>query len=194
MRTRVIRMALLPAVAAALVSAGCSDEGGQPSPTNAGQPSTPVSQPSQGGALGGVQACDLLTADDAASIGVKDSGKDDAGGGGTGTSRCTWTKPTEGGTGGFALSIVVRPEQGIDSFEVEPGNTRQEGDVAGRKAVMMKGDESGTSKGQCTIALAVGQTARVDVGVTAGTDTKLACDTANKIATIVEPKLPKDGG
>jgi hypothetical protein len=42
----------------------------------------------------------------------------------------------------------------------------------------------------CTIALAVGDTSRVDVLVTADS-TAEACDVAAKLVGVVEPKLPK---
>jgi hypothetical protein len=42
----------------------------------------------------------------------------------------------------------------------------------------------------CTVALAVGDNARVDVLVTADS-TAEACDVAAKLAQVVEPKLPK---
>lgn len=46
--------------------------------------------------------------------------------------------------------------------------------------------------GDCMLAISVGDSARVDIGVNdTNDDTDKACDAVNKIATIVEAKLPK---
>lgn len=200
MRSRVSRSVLGSGVAitALLVLSGCSGEGGTPSPatgsiSSAPRSSSTLSSPAATG-VNGLSACDLFTAEEAKKIGVSGAGTDNGSMAGSGTSRCEWSKPFVGGEGGFTLSIVVRPAQGIETVDVGPGTTKEEGGFQGRKAVQVKGAEDGTAKGQCMVALAVGPGARVDIGATAGTDTQFACDTVNDVATIVEPKLPKDGG
>jgi hypothetical protein len=83
----------------------------------------------------------------------------------------------------LTVSVDVRDNQNVDSVN-DVGQGLVPGKVNGRKAVQAPGP------GSCTLALAVGDTSRVDIGTTAD-DTKTACDAASKIADIVEPKLPK---
>lgn len=195
MRIRVIRSVLLPAVAAALLLAGCSDEGGTPSATDTGQPSSPATQPSSpasGSGLDGLVACDLLTAEDVKQFGVTTGGKDAGAIGGTGTSGCDWQKPFTGGEGGFGFGLTIRPSQSIESVVQEEGWTKRPAKFAGRDAVVIM--EQRQSAASCMLALAVGTNARVDVSANGGDTTKEMCDLAADVATIVEPKLPKDGG
>jgi len=57
--------------------------------------------------------------------------------------------------------------------------------IRGRDAVRFKG-----ALFSCAYALAVSRTSRVDVIATTGTDTALACRSAEEVALLIEPNLP----
>lgn len=86
----------------------------------------------------------------------------------------------------LALGVGVRDTQGVDSATDVGGGTIA-GNVNGRKAVQIPSPNA--PKG-CTLALAVGDGARVDILVINDDPTK-ACDIASQLADKVEPKLPK---
>lgn len=195
MRTRVIRTVLLTVAGMSLLLSGCSEEPGLPTPNSStpNQPDTSVASSSAPGGTGlaGMSACELMTATEAKPLGITKPSEDSGELAGTGTSRCQWMKDFEGGEGGFTLSIVVRPEQGIDSVRVDPGWTSENGEFEGRQARILKQERAGG--GSCLLAIEVSKRSRVDVGAT-GDSTDQTCGLVNDVATIVEPKLPKDGG
>jgi hypothetical protein len=80
--------------------------------------------------------------------------------------------------------VVVRDKAGLDDIPDSAG-TLSPGTQNGRKAVRIKNDSGG-----CTIAMAVGTGARVDVTVVS-TDLAAVCEIADKVADVVEPRLPK---
>lgn len=190
MRARAIRSALMFGLAAAvLLLAGCSDEPGTPTPTtpagNAGASTSHAGEP--GGALANLVACELLTPADVKFLEITEPGEDQGSLGGTGTSSCGWNRSSSPSRSALALDVTVRPEQGIDS--VEPGSgTITDGEFEGRPSRQVR-DFMGD--GDCMLAISVGDTARVDIGLNdTDDDTDKACDAVNKIATVVEPKLP----
>jgi hypothetical protein len=84
---------------------------------------------------------------------------------------------------GLTVSINVRDKQGISTVN-DVGNGLVSGQVNGRGSVRASGVRA------CLVALAVGDEARVDVSITADS-TQIACKVADKLANIVEPRLPK---
>lgn len=200
MLNRALRSSVLPCAAAAIVLGGCSGEGGSPAPapttvasSSPASSSQSAGKPNDGG-LSGVIACELLNKSELSQLGVSAPGTDAGVRGGTGTSGCDWQRPTSSDSEGFALGITVRPAQGIDSVVLQDGWSKTPGEFGAdkRSAVLLERTKGGG--GACMIALAVGQEARVDINTAAGGNTELACSTANDVAKLIEPKLPKDGG
>lgn len=191
MRTRAIRSALVSGlVTAALVLAGCAGEPGTPTPTTpAGNGAAPTSETAtQSGALDNLVACELVTLDDLKFLEITDPGEDQGSLGGSGTSSCGWNRTSSPNRSALALDVTVRPEQRIDG--VDPGSgTIADGDFEGRLSRQVR---NFSGDGDCMLAISVGDSARVDIGVNdTNDDTDKACDAVNKIATIVEAKLPK---
>jgi hypothetical protein len=95
---------------------------------------------------------------------------------------CKWTIPGQG-----AFGLVLRAELGLNDIVVGSGTLTDES-VAGRRAKRLA---EASGPGGCMVAMQVGARSRVDVQVAARTDTAKACDIAARVATLVEPKLPK---
>ncbi|GLY64007.1 DUF3558 family protein [Amycolatopsis taiwanensis] len=179
--------------AAALAAAACtSKQPGQPSPSS-GQSagSGASSSPSSGAAngLAGLNACSLLTDDEAKQVvpGVNppiDQGEL----GGTGTNNCQWNKSVTNGAGGVAFSITVRPAQGLEDVNPNGGQTTKTTSNAGRQVVLLTNSGSGIS---CIAAVAVGS-GRVDIEARTlrGATTEEMCTIVEKTDGFVEPKLP----
>ncbi|AIG73188.1 DUF3558 domain-containing protein [Amycolatopsis japonica] len=180
------KLLLVPLTAAAFVLAACSTE-------KPGTPSAAPSSPSQGGestapttATGGadpasIDPCSLLGVTDLASYGTFKAPvpQNDAGARG-----CEFTKEAETAADAVSLGVDIRDKQGIDSVS-DGGNGKTTGNVNGRKAVLVPKPPSG-----CLMALEIGASARADIVVVAS-DPEKSCGMAEKIADIVEPKLPK---
>lgn len=47
------------------------------------------------------------------------------------------------------------------------------------------------SSGGCTVAIGVTETSRVDIVISTTVGTEQACEIADELAAVVEPKLPK---
>lgn len=181
------KFAVLPLVAAALVLAACSSEKpGSPSPA----PSSPPAQaeptssaPSTGGGdTASLDPCSLISASDLSSYGKFKSPETGEDGG---ARTCTLAKDKETASEeSLTISVGIRDTQGLDSVN-DAGNGKTSGNVQGRKAVLVP-----TPPTNCLMALEVGAGSRVDV-VTVSTDPEKACGIAEKVADIVEPKLPK---
>lgn len=198
MRGRVMRggwaWSALVAVPAVVFASGCASKVGEPSaavPADSSSGSaTSAAQPSAtGGALDGLRACDLLTASEAEPLGIAEPGVDNGALAGTGTSRCEWSKPFVNGDGGFALSVVVRPEQTIGTVKVLSGWSSENGEFNGRSARILKQVRAGGAS--CMLAIALGESSRIDIGAT-GDSTDQTCGLVNDVASIIEPKLPKE--
>ncbi|MGH3517205.1 MAG: DUF3558 family protein [Haloechinothrix sp.] len=199
MHAHPIRAVLLPILAAAalVLASSCSEEPGTPSPNdNPGentQPTAATSGPA-GTPLDAIVACDLLSVQDLSQFDVTEPGVDEGALGGSDTSACGWDRASTDKHAGASFGIVVRPNQGIDSVVVNSDRTIEDGSFEDRPARILK--QQRAAGASCMLALAVGNTSRVDVNVVAAGRATLdeVCDTVNEIATIVEPKLPKDGG
>jgi hypothetical protein len=85
----------------------------------------------------------------------------------------------------LGVSINVRDTQGIDTV-TDIGGGKTTGHLNGRTAI----EAPAPAQGGCLMALAVGDNARVDVSITADSAEE-ACSVAEKVADVVEPKLPK---
>ncbi|HEV7979376.1 DUF3558 domain-containing protein [Amycolatopsis sp.] len=189
----IARPALLLLVVGAFGLAGCSSSeigtavpstglpsSGQPQPS----PTAPPESSTQGGSAGtaSVQPCSLLSATDLTEYGTF-NGPDEKELGGART--CGFQRKLASASDkGLGVSINVRDKQGISSVN-DLGQGIQTDKLNGRDVVRAPSTNSA-----CTIALAVGDTSRVDVLVTADS-TAEACDVAAKLVGVVEPKLPK---
>jgi hypothetical protein len=181
---------LLLFAAAAFGLAGCSSsEAGNPVPS-AGVPSSSsdngpaTSSPSTGSSsvdTASIQPCSLLDVSALAEYGAF-TGPTEKELGGART--CSFQKQLANASDkGLTVSIGIRDTQGISSVN-DPGGGKEPTSVNGRDAVKAMGTRA------CLVALGVGDEARVDVSVTSDS-TEEACAAADKIAGVVEPKLPK---
>ncbi|MFI9449454.1 DUF3558 family protein [Amycolatopsis sp. NPDC052450] len=180
------KLLLVPLTAAAFVLAACATE-------KPGTPSAAPSSPAQGGestapaaTTGGadsasIDPCSVIGAADLASIGPFEAPVPSNGGGARG---CEFTKDSQTAADSVTVSVNVRDKQGVDSV-VDGGNGKTTGNVNGRKAVLVP-----KPPGSCLMALEISASARVDL-VVVSTDPEKSCGMAEKIADIVEPKLPK---
>jgi len=182
--------ALLLFTAAAFGLAGCSSsEAGNPVPS-AGVPSSSSdsgpapSTPSTGSSAvdtTSIQPCSLLDVSALAEYGTFTGPTERELGGARG---CSFQKQLASASDkGLTVSIGIRDTQGISSVN-DPGGGKEPTSVNGRDAVKAMGTRA------CLVALGVGDKARVDVSVTSDS-TEEACAAADKIAGVVEPKLPK---
>lgn len=177
---------VLPLAAAALVLAACSSEKpGTPSavPSSPAQSAPSSSAPATGsGNTASIDPCSLVSAAEVSSYGTFKSPEAGESGG---ARTCTLVKDVATASEeGLSLSVGIRDSQGLDSVN-DAGNGKTNGNVNGRKAVLVP-----TPPTECVMALEVGSGSRVDV-VASSTDPEKACGIAQKIADIVEPKLPK---
>lgn len=192
------RKTIALAIATAAMLSGCSGNPGTPITTGTGVPSTPAaqssSQPSTDASqhgLRGLAACELLTEAEVKRLGATNSGRDAGAAGGAGTSGCDWTKSSVGGEGGYVFGLTIRPEQGIDDVNVDPGWTKRTARFAGHDAVVIS--EQREASASCTMAVEVGPTSRMDFSANGGDTVKEMCDLVADVATIVEPKFPREG-
>jgi osmotically-inducible protein OsmY len=185
---RVVRYGFTAGVAlASLLLSGCSDtQAGQASPSpSAGQGSG--SAPSTTGTPGRtdssmIDPCSLLSADELRQFGeIKNEGPQQV----AGERSCQFAKQIASASEiGYYFDVGVRDAQGIAEVN-DTGGGKQTGNVNGRPAVRAPLPPSG-----CLIALQLSGGSRVDVLVRAE-HVQQACDAADKVADIVEPKLPK---
>jgi hypothetical protein len=87
---------------------------------------------------------------------------------------------------GPAFAIALRGDKGLD--DITTGTLSNES-IGGRKAKRQVDDPG---PGSCMVALEVGVNSRVDVVGVADIDTARACDYATRVATLIEPRLPKE--
>ncbi len=125
-----------------------------------------------------MQACDLLTAQEATSLGVPAHGKAEEIGG---LRRCNWAKP------GSVVSTSIDERRGIEKLNLADASSVTDVTIGRHRA---KRAVAGRVQGYCSISFAVGDTARVGVSALYPNDTPRACATADRAAALVEPKLP----
>lgn len=138
----------------------------------------PATTPPGDGPLAGVEACELVTDDEAAQLGLTDEQADVVGTAPT----CSWRY--EGATlrDSYTVQISLFAEISIDEVvgtAITPVST-----VGTHQAVTYRGPAGG-----CSAAIAVTDTSRVDAQFVGG-DEPLACQLLTEFVAVVEPKLP----
>jgi hypothetical protein len=165
-----------PGQSAAQPTANTPQQGGGSAPTG--------SDAGGSGSAGtaSVQPCDLLSSSVQNQYGLSKADSIPI----YGVRPCNWHKEVdENGLNGLAVEIDVRDHTGLKDI-VTHGFTVSLDNIGSHQGRLIKLNAGGT----CAVALGVGDSARVDVGVTAGTDTLRACQAANQLAKVVEPQLP----
>lgn len=188
---KLLARAVLPVAAAAFLLAGCtSTQDGTASPANSAPPVSSAegspSTDSGSASTTSLEPCSLLTVADVAGYA---SSFDDAVEEKLGGARlCSYQKKTASASEeGLTIGVAIRDDASVDQTN-DTGNGVKDLQVNGRKA---KEASSAVPLG-CTVALGVGDKARVDVNVTAVDTVDKACQIAEEVATkAVEPKLPK---
>ncbi|MCR3720540.1 MULTISPECIES: DUF3558 domain-containing protein [Prauserella salsuginis group] len=188
---RLTRPTLLPlvAIAAVAVTACSNSEGGIPEADAGSSParSSVVTSPSAddetgpGTSLSDLDPCSLLNQADVRQFGpVEEAQREEE----DLVDSCSW-EPDRSQTSGErgTLGIVIRENAGLqDMNDLGMGVQRTEED--GRQYARVP-DPNG-----CGIAIGVTNNARVDILVT-GADPDKACEMANTLAEVVEPKVPQ---
>jgi hypothetical protein len=188
-----VRPAVLLFAAGILGLAGCSSpqpgtalpSTGVPTSASGGKTTSTPAGPSSPAAAGtsSIDPCSLLSASDLTQYGTF-SGPDKKNLGGARV--CAFQRTLASASDKeLGVSINVRDTQGISTVN-DVGGGKETGTVNGRKAIKA----SAPSQSACLLALAVGDNARVDVSITADSAQE-ACTVADKVADVVEPKLPK---
>jgi hypothetical protein len=137
---------------------------------------------SNGAGLAAVQPCDLLNASTQSRFGLSKADSIPV----AGARPCTWNKPVDAnGLNGYTVEIDIRDSQGLKDVNTGGFTVTQHnvGSHQGKQVQLNAG-------GSCLVVIGVGDSSRVDVGVTAGTDTAKACQVAGQLATVVETQLP----
>lgn len=176
------------------VSACAAEESGSAAPvsTSAGQsgaPTTttaPADSESTGGSTTSLNPCDLLRPAELTELAptYKDGEEPSYGKGGR---TCQWVPELPNASTVLpVVAVYIWDEQGLDDVkEIEGGGIRH-GTLNGRDVAQAPGPDG------CLIALAVSETSRVDVVVSSVDVAKQdRCAPAEKVAEIVEPKLPE---
>lgn len=168
-----------------LAAAGCSvpeaaippgDPGPSVPSSSAASPPPGAAPPSTG--LAAIKACDLLTAQEASSLGVPPQGRADEI---VGLRSCDW------GTTEGTVSTTINEELGIGGVDLTDASSVTDVTL-GRHQAKRALETSGP--GFCGVYFAVGDTANVSVVALYLNDTPRACAAADQAAAFVEPKLP----
>jgi Protein of unknown function (DUF3558) len=174
-------------VAIGLVTVGCSqEEGGSPAPATSAQSSsspaessTSASSPSpdSGNALTSFDSCEVLSsiAGQFSLTEVEEVGNQECG-------------AEYGAVEGVSVSIKAWPELSVKDATGGPNAELSDTTIGSRKAKLVK---KAYSSSACIVAVEVTSTSRVDFLSSANVSLDKACDAATKIATAVEPTLPK---
>ncbi|RSM76991.1 hypothetical protein DMH04_35685 [Kibdelosporangium aridum] len=186
-RPKTILAASVVALVAATLVACTSETPGLPAPggtsvTNrptvpGGGGSTGTTKPSGTNAespLRDADPCALFTSADAAALGAGPGQRDDE----TQSRGCVFTA-----SGKFNLRVLTFAERGTKDV-VATGGTKELPPVGKHQAVQAIFGQA------CAISLAVTETSRVDMVVSANGDTQKGCQIAAQVAQVVEPKLP----
>lgn len=145
-----------------------------PAPSNASRPPG-TAQPT---GLAAIEACDLLTPEEATSLGVPAQGDAEEI---LGLRRCDWA--TAEGT----VSTGINEELGIDGLNLAGASIVTDVMIGSHQA---KRVVEGSGPGYCDIFFAVGDSANVGASALYLNDTLRACAAADQAAALVEPKLP----
>ncbi|MGQ0773628.1 MAG: DUF3558 family protein [Pseudonocardiales bacterium] len=178
-----LRTRLVPLVVV-LAAAGCLASGAD---TPTVEPDTSVPSSSQASpqpsvtsptGLAAIEACDLLTEQDLATLGVPPQGRpNDI----AGLRSCDWPTP-EG-----VVSTAINEDLGIDGLNLTDASSVTDITIGSHQA---KRVVEGSGPGYCDIFFPVGDNANVGVSALYLNDTSRACSVADQAAALVEPKLP----
>lgn len=177
--TRVV----LPLAVAGLVLAGCSDgTGGTPSPetttaatSNTSKASPTTTSGSSGGSLASFDSCKALEAV-AAQFNLTEIEAESKG-------RCGAEY-----SGTVSVSVLPWPDQGIEEATGAGQQEVSDTNIGSRAAKLIR---KGASDTLCAVAVEVSETSRVDFVASANASLDEACEAATKVATAIEPNLPK---
>jgi len=173
-------------IAAALFGlAACNSS--TPGTATGGDTNSPTTGSGGGGGVStaSLQPCDLLSSAEAGQLQLTPGGPVNEGA----ARACTWQKAVDiNGQNGYGVEIGIRDSQGLDSINTAGYTITNDnvGKHSGKQGALNAG-------GGCLVAIGVGSSARVDVTISAGTDTNQACQFANQVAALVEPRLPGGG-
>jgi hypothetical protein len=168
---------VLAAASCSLPQAAIPD--GQPGPSGHASTTSPApSSTAPPTGLATMQACYLLTAQEATSLGVPAQGKAEEI---VGLRRCDWAKP-EG-----VVSTSIDEQGGIEKLNLADASSVTDVTIGQHRA---KRAVEGSGPGYCDVFFAVGDTASVSVSALYLNDTHRACAVADRAAALVEPKLP----
>jgi hypothetical protein len=165
--------------------AGCSAPEASSPPREPGPSGPPLSAASSLPAvtlpagLAVIKACDLLTAQEASSLGMRPQGEAEEI---IGLRRCDWTTP-----GGGGVSTGINEHRGIEGLNLADASSVTDVRI-GRHQAKRALETSGP--GYCQIVFAVGDTANVSVLTLYLNDTARACAVTDRAAVLVESKLP----
>ncbi len=129
--------------------------------------------------LAEIEACDLLTAQEASSLGMRPQGRAEKI---LHLRRCDWTTP-----GGGGVTTGINERLGIDGLNLADASSVTDVRIGRHQA---KRALDGIGRGYCEIDFAVGDTANVSVLAMYLNDTARACAVADQAAVLVESKLP----
>ncbi|MGW4061765.1 DUF3558 domain-containing protein [Amycolatopsis sp. NPDC004747] len=186
---KLLARAVLPLAAGACLLAGCTTtQPGTASPAGSEPPATSGGSASAdpgSATTASLEPCTLLTPADISSYSTFGDGKEQK----LGTARvCGYlNKTSTASEESVGINVAIRDDAPLGSV-VDTGNGIKDLEINGRKAK----EASSTAPLGCTVALGVGDKARVDVNVTSVRTVEKACQIAEDVATkAVEPKLPK---
>ncbi|TLW90359.1 DUF3558 domain-containing protein [Saccharomonospora piscinae] len=155
------------------------------------QPKTPMATSSSGTTTTGLSSaapvsasidpCDLLSSEDLAEAGNFEPKYDEGGG----ARSCYWQRSGADGGDGFTFAVNVRDAQSVDTVK-DLGAGLVNLEVNERPAVISKKPKFG----DCTLALKLDEQSRVDVAIPGEDETDEACEVAETIAGMIEPRLP----
>ncbi|WP_084705737.1 DUF3558 family protein [Prauserella rugosa] len=170
------------ATASAFVLGACS-QGENGTPEAEGGPTSAVSQPAADESpLSGFDPCSALTTEEVAKHGAVKGGPTRET---IGTAQvCSWDGDPGHSTKDVpSTAVAVRENGGVDQM-TDFGRGVQRSSENGREYAQSAGN------GGCTIAISVTKSSRVDIQVS-GIDDLKACDMANALVEVAEPRIPQ---
>ncbi|MEY7971288.1 DUF3558 domain-containing protein [Saccharomonospora xinjiangensis] len=186
MKTSILaRIGMVTCAALLLAVVGCS--GGEkglarPQTSSAISSVGTTTGPSSSASLSAsLHPCDLLSAEDLIEVGKFDSKYKEGGG----ARSCYWQRNFENGGDGFLFTVSVRDAQSLETLR-DDDEEFQQTEVNQRPAASSKDPEFG----DCTFAMKIDGSSRVDINVAGDDRSDAACDVARAIANLVEPRLP----
>ncbi len=169
--------------------AGCSEQTeGSPSPDDSSNPTvtteqsteeeTTTSAPGTQGGLADLQPCDVLEAGDLAGLQLTGGEELELGG----ARVCEYRREGPTLNESFTVSLGLLDDQGLDDLNAPTIDPLP--NIGSHEAVSFV-----DAIGNCGVAIAVGDSARVETSAIGG-EQQQACQLANQLATLVEPRLP----